>query len=384
VNDVFLTGATGFVGSFLLAELVDRTTARVHCLVRCATAAEGRARIEAAFAAARPGRPLPAGRLVAVGGDLARPLLGLDQTRFHALAGTVEALYHCGAQVNFVYPYATLKQTNVLGTQEVLRLASVGRPKPLHHVSTLRVLGSFAGMGGTPAAEDDPLDHDAPLLTGYGQSKWVAEKLVRLAQDRGLGAAVYRPGMVTGHTRTGVSNRADLLCRMIKGCVQLGAAPLLDMTVDATPVDFVAAAIVALSRRPSSLGRRFHLVTTDPVPWNTIAEWVRAFGYPLRALPYDDWRRLVVAAAERSTDNALAPLVHFFVEGAPLAFAGAFDCRHARAGLAGTGVTCPPASAALLATYLAWFVESGFLPPPGRAAAAVQAHTAEEVPDGAR
>jgi thioester reductase-like protein len=385
-GEVLLTGATGFIGSFLLADLLDRTSARVHCLVRARDEEEGAARLATALASARPGRSLPADRVVAVPGDLEKPGLGVCDERFHRLAAAVEAVYHCGAFVNFAYPYATLKPTNVGGTQEVIRLASAGRRKPLHHVSTLRALGSLAGSDGTALREDAALDHDGVLFTGYAQSKWVAEKIVGIARARGLAASVYRPGMVAGDTRTGVSNLDDLLCRMIKGCVQLGSAPVLDMMVDATPVDFVSAAIVELSLQPRSLGKTFHLVTTEPVPWNAIVGWVRGFGYPLRALSYDGWRAELLEATRRSGDNALAPLVHFFPEGMALPFAGRFDCRNTTEGLAGTALACPPASAEVLATYLSYFVRSGFLEPPRSASAGLGFTTRDEteVCDGAR
>ena len=354
--------------------------------MRARTEEDGRARLATALASARPGRLVPADRVVAVPGDLERPGLGIGDERFPRLAAALDAVYHCGAFVNFAYPYATLKPANVGGTQEVIRLASTGRRKPLHHVSTLRALGSLAGSDGTPLREDASLDHDGVLFTGYAQSKWVAEKIVVIARSRGLSASVYRPGMVAGDTCTGVSNLDDVLCRMIKGCVQLGSAPVLDMMVDATPVDFVSAAIVELSLQPRSVDRTFHLVTTEPTPWNAIVGWVRGFGYPLRVEPYDAWRAELLDATRRSPDNALAPLVHFFPEGLALPFAGRFDCRNTTEGLANTSLACPRASAELFATYLSYFVRSGFLEAPGSAGAGPRITTRDvtEVCDEAR
>jgi len=362
--NLVLTGATGFVGSFLLAELLAKTRARIHCLVRCRDADEGRSRLAQTLASAGFPELARSPRIVPVQADLSKPKLGLADDDFDALAGSVDAVYHCGAFVNFIYPYSVLKHTNVLGTQEMLRLASKPSPKPFHYISTLRVFGSFGGPEPDVIDEETGLDHNWRLHSGYAQSKWVAERLVRLAGERRLPVATYRLGMISGHSRTGVSNLTDVLSRMIKGCIQLGTAPDLEMLVDVTPVDYVASAVVHLSQRKESLGKAFHLVTMHPVPWNDLTDWLRRFGYPLRRLSFETWRAELLEVARQSPDNAMSPLVLFFLDEMPSLAMRRFGCRNTLEGLVGSGITCPPASADLLATYLAYFAESGFLDRP--------------------
>ena len=65
--------------------------------------------------------------MIPVCGDLAEPRLGLSPQDFDSLAATIDAVYHNGAYVNFVYPYQVLKPANVAGTVEVLRLATQPR-----------------------------------------------------------------------------------------------------------------------------------------------------------------------------------------------------------------------------------------------------------------
>src|SRR5262249_25698255 len=125
---VVLTGATGFLGAFLLRELLDRTQATVHCLVRAESAALARTRLLDNLWTLRLG-DLPEERIVAVPGDLAEHRWGLSERDFRALAKEAEAVYHCGAWVNFTYPYPTLKPANVGGTVEALRLAALSRAK---------------------------------------------------------------------------------------------------------------------------------------------------------------------------------------------------------------------------------------------------------------
>src|SRR3954468_18975941 len=291
---VLLTGATGFLGAFLLDELLRRTDATVHCLVRCTDAEAGRRRIEQALASYVPDDQHPRSRIIPVVGDLSEPLLGLSPDVFDDLATQIDVIYHNAAVVNWIYPYSRLKPANVAGTQEILRLAVRRRVKPVHVVSSLSVFPLVGNPGGTVIGERDGLDHRGVLYGGYTQSKWVAEKLVTIARSRGLPVAVYRPGLITGHSRTGAWNTDDFMSRLIKSWVELGSAPDLDGALDMTPVDYVRRALVPLSlsdyvSRPlrplpppdQSLGSDFHLVTPRPVHLREMVAWIRSGGYPL-------------------------------------------------------------------------------------------------------
>ena len=108
------------------------------------------------------------------------------------LAQHTDAIYHCGSLVHFGYPYSALRDANVLGTIEMLKLASTpGRPKRLHYISSLSVFGASTETIGSETAPLPPL---AEVHGGYSQSKWVSEKLVALAASRGVPICVHRPG----------------------------------------------------------------------------------------------------------------------------------------------------------------------------------------------
>ncbi|HVR11695.1 MAG TPA: beta-ketoacyl synthase N-terminal-like domain-containing protein, partial [Thermoanaerobaculia bacterium] len=164
---VLLTGATGFLGAFLLRDLLEQTRARVVCLVRAASAEQGLARVLANLARHR--LALPAGaaaRIVALPGDLEARRWNLSEAAFAAVAAEVEAVYHAAAWVNFTYPYAALKPANVIGTEEALRLAATARRKPLHFISTIAVFPPAALAGGV-GREDADLSSPAGLAGGY-------------------------------------------------------------------------------------------------------------------------------------------------------------------------------------------------------------------------
>lgn len=140
VLNFFLTGATGFLGTFLLYELLQQTRADIYCLVRATSIEEGRARIISRLKHHQIWEENLSDRIIPVLGNLSQPLLGMEQQQFSRLAEKIDIIYHCGASVNMVYPYSALESTNVLGTQEVLRLASQTKIKPVHFISTVDVL----------------------------------------------------------------------------------------------------------------------------------------------------------------------------------------------------------------------------------------------------
>src|SRR4029453_521432 len=128
---ILLTGATGFLGAFLLHELLEKTRADIYCLVRCTDEEEGRARLLASLEGYLPGIRQEVSRIIPVPGDLSQSQLGLTTEEFQMLAGKVDAIYHSAAMVNWVYSYEQLKPSNVNGIREILKLASQVKIKPL-------------------------------------------------------------------------------------------------------------------------------------------------------------------------------------------------------------------------------------------------------------
>jgi myxalamid-type nonribosomal peptide synthetase MxaA len=215
---VLLTGATGFLGVHLVAALVAADV-HIDCLVRADDPAHANRRLRAALTAAGVWTDALAARITAIPGDLARPRLGLDDATFAALADRVDEIFHAGALVDLLRPYAAVRASNVGGTHEVLRLATTGAIKPVRHVSTVAV--------GVAREADDPR-HDHPLPTGYAASKWVAEMLVREAASRGVPATIVRTAEVFCAAATGRMNPADAVHRLLQTCVRLAAVPPAD------------------------------------------------------------------------------------------------------------------------------------------------------------
>jgi thioester reductase-like protein len=365
---VFLTGATGFLGAFLLYELLQQTEADVYCLVRVANIEAGLEKIQANLSRYSLWQDSLRSRIIPVVGDLAQPYLALSPPQFQQMAHEIDLIYHAGAFTNFIASYSDLKAPNVLGTQEILKLATQAKVKSLHCISSISVFNSPYYAETEVISEQDNLDHSAGLYPGYAQSKWVAEKLVSMAHSRGLPVSIYRPGIITGHSQTGVCNTDDFISKMFKGFIEFESVPDLDLPLDIVPVDYVSQAIIHLSRQGDSLGKAFHLVNPQPVALSQVMDWVRARGYPLQQISYDQW----LGKTKRNKDSVLYPFLPFLTEtvaGEQLAIQEVyakrpkFDRQNTVAGLAGSNIVCPPVDTRLLDTYFSYFIESGFINP---------------------
>jgi amino acid adenylation domain-containing protein/thioester reductase-like protein len=369
---ILLTGATGFLGAFLLDELLRQTSAQVVCLARAESDAEAGGRVRRNLAQYDLDIGDRAQRLRPLAGDLAEPRLGLTPGRFAELAAVVDVIFHNGALVHFLHPYSTLKAANVLGTREVLRLATTDRLKPVHFVSTLSVLTNLAR--GERALESARNARPDALENGYAQSKWVAEEMVWEAIARGVPASVYRPGRIVWHSRTGALGSDDLFSRAIRACVQLAAVPALDTYLELTPVDFVSRAVVHLGLQPDARGRAYHLFNRQFVRLRHLLEWVRALGYPLEVISPDQWLARVHASATQGTQDALTALLPLlangvpFLEGEPPAAESGpnLDDQNTQALLAGTDVECPPITAESVGVYVARMAAAALLAPARR------------------
>ncbi|MFF8293484.1 amino acid adenylation domain-containing protein [Streptomyces sp. NPDC016309] len=361
---VLLTGATGFLGAFLLRDLLDRTGGVVHCLVRAGDRAAADKRLRVTLERYGLWDDSRAHRVVAVPGDLALPRLGLAPDRFDRLARTVDVVFHAGAEVNLAYGYERLAAANVGGTAEVLRLAAAHRTVPVHHVSTVGVFPpSGPPAGRVPPGH--PLGDVALLRNGYAESKWVAETLVARARERGLPVTVYRPTRIAGSSTTGACQTSDFLWLLVKGCVEAGLAPGDYMSdFDLVPVDHVSGAITVLAADPAAAGGTFHVSSERLRPFTEVVARLRALGYRLDDVPLERWHRHV----ERHPGNAAYPLLGLLPPAGTAAPREAaspvFDSSATRRGLRGSGVVPPDVDDALLARCVRFFVREGFLPPP--------------------
>ncbi|GAA3854789.1 thioester reductase domain-containing protein [Saccharothrix violaceirubra] len=354
VSRVFLTGSTGFLGAYLLSELLARSSYEVHCLVRAETPDLALDRIVANFR--RAGVDVPAGhlaRIVPVVGDLSRPLMGLTEDEFDLLARSMDAVYHNGAVMNFVLTYRWMMPSHVGSTIDILRLVTRHRTKPLHLTSTL---GVFLGTAydRRPVTEAVRCDDPTGLDTGYNTTKWVADRMAVLARDRGVPVSIHRIAAIGGDVRTGRAQTASYLSRQIAACAQLGAVPDSGDVLDMLPVDRVGAAVAALSL--DSVATDYHYYRSDGFTYADLGGVLTERGYPTRVLPFEQWRTLMLDHPE----TAFGPLA-YGLSGRRRAHP-VFDCTRTFTAAAAHGVEFPPADAEMLGRHVDHLITAGAMP----------------------
>ncbi|PWN51482.1 large subunit of L-aminoadipate-semialdehyde dehydrogenase [Violaceomyces palustris] len=424
---ILLTGATGFLGAFILRDLLAKRSERVakvyaHVRAKDVDSALARLREGGSARGAWDEEWVKSGRLEVVVGDLASPeRLGIESTVYQKLSEEVDDILHNGALVHWVYPYSKLRAANVGSTICAMVLANTGRPKTLTFVSSTSALDTehyirlsdsivHNGASGAKVSEEEPTASSSPrtslegvpetddlvantkgLKSGYGQSKWVAEKLVMIGAQRGLRASIVRPGYVVGDSKSAVTNTDDFLWRLVKGSIQLGLIPDMHNTINMVPVDHVArvSALACLATSDDSLelsrpapgthARVYHVTSHPPIRFNDLLGQLPRYGWDVKQTEYVQWRARLEehvlqsssTAEEGEEDNALFPLLHFVLDDLPTSTKSPeLDDTHTRTLLEAHSETSSTEGVvmgvdkALVGTYLSWLVAVGFLKPP--------------------
>ncbi|KAK2460999.1 hypothetical protein APHAL10511_006940 [Amanita phalloides] len=382
---VFLTGATGFLGGFVLRDLLVRKerVKKVICLVRATDAEKGLSRL-------RQGSMdrgvwdeewVASGRVEVVRGDLSMDRFGLGLETWTRVAGEADVVLHNGALVHWVYPYERLRSANVLGTLTAMELASVGKPKGMVFVSSTSAMDTGYYVEYSDSLNNGRSDYEGipesddlegartSLKTGYGQTKWVSEKLLFEAGRRGLQGHIIRPGYVVGDSQSAVTNTDDFIWRLVKGCVQLGLTPDINNTINMVPVDHVAlcTGLAAVSPLPQARMSVLHIAARPMRTFNEMLLSLSHYGFRTEKIEYVVWRRKLEQHVMEVQDNALYPLLHFVLDDLPTSTkAPELDDGNTRALLQQrySGRLVRTVDDELMGLYLAWLVGAGFLPRP--------------------
>ncbi|WP_296358928.1 polyketide synthase [Ramlibacter sp.] len=295
---VFVTGATGFVGAYLAAELLKSGIA-VHGLVRADDAEQGRARLVASLEGYGLWNADYAKLVTPVVGDLSQPMFGMAEAEFDTLADQVDAICHSGALVDWMQPLDNYIGPNVVGTHEALRLASRGKGKAFHLISTAATLPKYHGY-------DIPKD-DREF--GYGTSKFMAEQMVIAARWRGALASIYRLPFV-GASSAGRFRRdaGDFLHNLVSGCVEMGAFPSADAGMGGVlPVDYLSKSIAQVMTRDfDRIGRDWDFFDGNAPSFNGFVETLRAGGAAVQTVGFMEWRGKAMQHAAANAKGALA------------------------------------------------------------------------------
>lgn len=304
---ILLTGATGFLGSRLLAELLQKTDKSIYCLVRATNIDIAKQKILNQLV--KYNIDAKTDNLAIILGDLSKKQFGLSKIVYQQLASKIDVVYHCAALVHMVLPYSKLRLTNVAGTMEILNFVCSGRKKVLHYASTLSVFVASDQNKGL-LLEEDKLKLTNYIYGGYAQSKWVAEYLLHQANKELNTINFYRFGLLTGDSQTAYFPKTDFLAMFIKGISQLGCVPAKKFTkalaIDITPIDYAAKAMLEISVQPNNQGKIFHIANPNSLSFDELIQAIQSFGLSINFVSQSKWKKLFTELKENQESEKLS------------------------------------------------------------------------------
>ncbi|MHC8369588.1 amino acid adenylation domain-containing protein [Pseudomonas sp. MDT1-85] len=359
VHKVIVTGANSFVGVHIVEALLAWGASEVACLVRDGGGQSAAQRFAQALRENRL-EHLDLSRVRVYAADITRPQLGLSEDVYEQLDREFGALVHNAANVNHVLDYESLARDNVEPIFECLRLCEGRSKKIFNFVSTLSASSTISDDGRVlelPAAQTPPIY----IKNGYNLSKWVGERILERARERGVRVNLYRPGNISFNSLTGVCQpHKNRLMLMLKGSIQLGQVPEFALNFDLMPVDFLARFIAFHASRYQAEKAVFNLHNPEPLSWDSYVASFREAGREFAMVSVADWQQQLDRV---DSDNALFGVLGFYLNGFEEDIGDISMIGHdnAQAGVRQMGAHYPEKSPALLRRGCDYLKEINFI-----------------------
>ncbi|TQR45259.1 thioester reductase domain-containing protein [Paenibacillus popilliae] len=313
-KNLLLTGGTGFLGAYLLTQLLKTTTCHIYCLVRAKSQADAEERVRNNLNTYGLQDEFIAERVTCLKGDITSLHLGWTEKEYIHLSETIDVIMHAAADVHFVSPYEKLRDINVEGTRKVIRFACHKKVKPLHYISSYTVYDSLPYHQDVIANERTKPELKAVAhLNGYTLTKIVADRLVGHANEKGLPCSIYRIGTVTGDTQHGRCQVKDFFWLLISASLKLKKMPRVDkIGFRLVPADTLSAAIIDLAQRPCRQEEQVYNLAYDKIGVPQILAWLQQIEPDLQTTAYDRWLAELIEYASRHKDMALLSILGAF------------------------------------------------------------------------
>lgn len=353
-KNIFLTGATGFLGAYIIRELIKAGAERIYCHVRCNNEKEGFERIKGNMEYYKLWNDEYSEFIFPVPGQLEQDLLGIERNQYDFLCENIDVIYHNGAVLNFIYPYETLKNINVKGTISTLEMACTGKMKYYNYISSYSVYMNPSHFGKT-VLEDDELKDCKGYPLAYTESKWVCEKIIREARAKGLKASIYRPGDITGSVETGIWKYSDMVSRIVKSILKYKTYPQWDKKMYMTTVDYIAEAVVNISKEEKNYNKAYNIINNNYLSIERLADFIKECGYNLKEISYDEFKNHL---AQSDMNHPLKPLESLFENDSESfgekgeSISIIYDTSNVQKALEGSGILCPEINADIIKKYI--------------------------------
>ncbi|KAF8610848.1 acetyl-CoA synthetase-like protein [Ceratobasidium sp. AG-I] len=317
LQNVVLTGTTGALGSHLLAQLLSNNTVKRVWALNRPSKDPAKSNIQRQRASFEDKlldiELLNHSKLEFLECALGEPKLGLSRECYDKLQATATTIIHNAWQVDFNLDLQSF-EPSVRGTRYLLDLAlgSTSKRAP-RFVFTSSV--SVAGLGapGRTYSEDYIAQPSIAAGFGYGESKYVAEKLLEVAKVSGVETCIVRLGQLTGDKASGSWSKTDWLPSMVASSISVGHLPDAVGTISWLPLDAAATTLLDICS-VGELPAVAHVVHPRPVQWSTMmASFAQVINNRtkknLLLLPLEEWNEKVAQAS--ATADVASKYQHF-------------------------------------------------------------------------
>ncbi|KZN33823.1 non-ribosomal peptide synthetase [Pseudoalteromonas luteoviolacea] len=287
---VLLTGSTGYLGSYVLREILEKSDYHIVCLMRCDDIQHGFSRLAQASAEKGLSTDIPQERIQVISGTMSETHFGLCDSDYQALSAQVDVIIHNASIINLMDPLSALYPTNVEGAREIIRLASSHQVKPVHYISTIGVHHALPADVPQPVVEQTHVVPWREVDLTYEQSKIMAETLFTEARRHGIPVNILRPGTITWATTEAPFINDDAFLKFYRACLNIHAYPASELAVNIVPVDYVATCITAILKGATGQNSNFHLVSDQSTEVAQVYNWFNELGCDIQPLDFMTWK----------------------------------------------------------------------------------------------
>jgi len=289
----FITGATGFIGGYLLKELIRKSQfKKYYCLVRGEdlNAANNRLKQNLLLKGLSLDEWEEA-EIEVISGDILQHLFGLNEEQYIKLTQEVDQVFHFAATMNWVNPFNQNTIDNLSALRQTVHFCSINRRKRLHYASSMG-LWTLLKHKSDVLLEDELHPHGDQLPGGYFQSKWVAEHILNEARVAGLTVNIYRIGDVKGSTEDGKGDANNFGNLVMHYFIKTGKAiEKSEPEFNFLPVDYVAKSIAHISANKQ--GGNYQFSNSELISFSDITGTLKDIGYNATGYELNDWIQLL-------------------------------------------------------------------------------------------
>lgn len=301
-NNILLFGATGFLGIHILEYLLNHTNSKIFCIIRSETLTETENRFMKLLSHYFPDKFADTleRRVFILKGDITKKYFGLSDDKYQQIIKNTDAVIHTAALVKYYADYSEFESVNVFGTKNIAEFA-FNNNLPLFYISTM----GLAGHNYTKNTKQNYIFSENVLYNKqayehnmYLKSKYEAEKIINQYIIKGLKAAIFRVGNLTGRYSDGhfqINIQENYFYNILKTILSIGAVSdnILDSEFDLTPVDLCSKAIIEIVLTKNCLGKNFHIYNHNRITVNELLNLLDLINIHIKTLNKEDFQSLI-------------------------------------------------------------------------------------------